>query len=109
LMDVAYQNKRYGLKHLSVTVQDEGQIQEINEAEAGFRLASIARAQPVPVAVRPREAAATPASVVKPKTSRPHRAKSKRGSKPQAATPSPTPPQPTPRLSLLARIRSWMS
>jgi hypothetical protein len=113
LMDVAYQNKRYDLKHLSITVQDEGQIQEINEAEAGFRLASIARAQPVPAPApgpaRPREAVATPASVVKPKTSRPHRAKSKRGSKPQAVTPSPTPPQPTPRLSLLARIRSWMS
>jgi hypothetical protein len=109
LMDVAYQNKRYGLKHLSITVHDEGQIQEINEAEAGFRLASIARAQALPIPAAPRQAVASPASVVKPKTARPVRSKPKRGSKPQAATKSPTPPQPAPRLSLLARIRSWMS
>jgi hypothetical protein len=41
LMDVAYQSKRYGLKHLSITVHEDGQIQQIDEAEAGFRLASI--------------------------------------------------------------------
>jgi hypothetical protein len=46
LMDVPYENKRHGYKHLSVTVQEDGQIQELDEAEAGFRLASISRAVP---------------------------------------------------------------
>jgi len=40
LMDVPYENKRYGYKHLSITVQEDGQIQQLTEAEAGFRLAS---------------------------------------------------------------------
>ena len=40
LMDVPYETKRY--KHLSITVQEDGQIQQLDEAEAGFRLASIA-------------------------------------------------------------------
>jgi hypothetical protein len=40
-MDVPYENKRYGHKHLSITVHDDGQIQPLDEAEAGFRLASI--------------------------------------------------------------------
>ena len=42
LMDVPYENKRYGHKHLSITVHEDGQIQPLDEAEAGFRLASIA-------------------------------------------------------------------
>jgi len=46
LMDVPYENKRHGYKHLSVTVQDDGQIQQLDEAEAGFRLASISHAMP---------------------------------------------------------------
>jgi hypothetical protein len=41
-MEVPYENKRHGYKHLSITVQEDGQIQHIDEAEAGFRLASIA-------------------------------------------------------------------
>ena len=36
LIDVPYENKRYGHKHLSITVQEDGQIQELNETEAGF-------------------------------------------------------------------------
>ena len=44
LIDVPYENKRHGYKHLSITVQEDGQIQELDEAEAGFRLASIATA-----------------------------------------------------------------
>jgi hypothetical protein len=43
-MDVPYESKRY--KHVSITVQDDGQIQQIDEAEAGFRLASISKAPP---------------------------------------------------------------
>jgi len=110
LMDVAYQNKRYGLKHLSITVHDEGQIQQISEAEAGFRLARIARAEPAPGAVHRPEAVAAPASVVKPKMSRPRRTKSKRGGRPQVVTSSPTAPQPAAPLAsrLLARIRNWI-
>jgi hypothetical protein len=46
LMEVPFQSKRRNYKHLSVTVQDEGQIQEIDEAEAGFRLASSTKPSP---------------------------------------------------------------
>ena len=110
LMDVAYQNKRYGLKHLSITVHDDGQIQEIKEAEAGFRLASIAKAEPAPSPSRPGRAAAGPSTVAKPKTSRPRSYKSKRSAKPQTIAPSPAAPQRTALLSsrLLARIRGWL-
>src|SRR5260370_16467008 len=34
-------------KHLSITVQEDGQIQQLSETEAGFRLASISTA-PLP-------------------------------------------------------------
>jgi len=44
LMDVPYETKLY--KHLSITVQEEGQIQWLDDAQAGFRLASIAMAPP---------------------------------------------------------------
>src|SRR5438874_1491024 len=47
LMDVPYENKRYGHKHLSITVQEDGQIQQLSETEAGSRLASISTA-PLP-------------------------------------------------------------
>jgi len=46
LMDVPYENKRYGHKHLSITVQEDGQIQQLSETEAGLRLASISTAPP---------------------------------------------------------------
>src|SRR6267143_1183442 len=46
LIDVPYENKRYGHKHLSITVQDDGQIQQLGETEAGLRLASISTAPP---------------------------------------------------------------
>ena len=109
LMDVAYQNKRYGLKHLSITVHDEGQIQEIDEAQAGFRLASIAKARPASSPGHPGGAVAAPAAVTKP-PSRPRRTRSKRAGQPQAVAPSPTASQQTGPLSwrLLARIRSWI-
>jgi hypothetical protein len=44
LMDVPYESKRYGYKHLSITVHEDGQMQQLDEAEAGFRLASISNA-----------------------------------------------------------------
>jgi hypothetical protein len=108
LMDVAYQNKRYGLKHLSITVHDDGQIQEIDEAQAGFRLASIAKSRPAPSPSHPGGAVAAPAAVTKPRTPRPRRTRSKRAGQPQAVAPSPTASQQTGPLSLLARIRSWI-
>jgi hypothetical protein len=110
LMDVAYQNKRYGLKHLSITVHDDGQIQEIDEAQAGFRLASIAKTRPAPSSGRPGGAVAAPAALAKPGASRPRRTRSKRAVQPQPVAPSPAASQRTGRLSwrLLARIRSWI-
>jgi hypothetical protein len=110
LMDVAYQNKRYGLKHLSITVHDEGQIQELDEAQAGFRLASIAKAAPASGSGRPGGAVAAPAAVTKPRTSRPRRTRSQRAGQPQAVAPSPTASQRTGPLPwrLLARIRGWI-
>ncbi len=51
-----------GHKQLSITVQDDGQIQEIDEAEAGFRLASIAKPQPPPAQKAPRPSRAGPAA-----------------------------------------------
>ena len=109
LMDVAYENKRYGHKHLSITVHEDGQIQEIDEAQAGFRLASIAKARPASSPGHPGGAVAAPAAVTKP-PSRPRRTRSKRAGQPQAVAPSPTASQQTGPLSwrLLARIRSWI-
>lgn len=46
LMEVPYESKRYGHKHLSITVQEDGQLQQIDETEAGLRLASAASAAP---------------------------------------------------------------
>jgi hypothetical protein len=109
LMDVAYQNKRYGLKHLSVTVHDEGQILQIDEAEAGFRLASIAKT-PTRTPALPSAAAAMPVAVGKPKASRTTRSKSKFAGQPQAVAPGPATPRRTAPWSwpLLATIRRWL-
>jgi hypothetical protein len=84
LMDV-HETKRY--KHLSITVQEEGQIQWLDDAQAGFRLASITTAS------RPRErgvtgaasfgspVAASPPAAAKPKTLRPRSQGTARGHK----------------------------
>jgi hypothetical protein len=94
LVDVPYETKLY--KHLSITVQEEGQIQWLDEAQAGHRLASIATASP------PRDrnsgavssgapVAAAPAVAAKPKRARGQGAArgKKRASRRQPA-PSPT-------------------
>lgn len=94
LVDVPYETKLY--KHLSITVQEEGQIQWLDEAQAGHRLASIATAPP------PRDrnsgavssaapVAAAPAVAAKPKRARGQGAArgKKRASRPQP-TPTPT-------------------
>jgi hypothetical protein len=43
LMDPPYDSKKYGYRHLSVTVEKDGQIQFLDEAQARFRLASIGK------------------------------------------------------------------
>jgi len=85
LMDVPYETKLY--KHLSITVQDEGQIQWLNDAQAGFRLASIAMAPPprdrglTGAASSGSPVAASPAAAAKPKTLRPRSQGTARGHK----------------------------
>src|SRR6266700_1739626 len=75
LMDVPYETKLY--KHLSITVQEEGQIQWLDDAQAGFRLASIAMAPPsrdrglMGAASSASPVAASPPAAAKPKTLRP--------------------------------------
>src|SRR6266567_1777696 len=75
LMDVPYETKLY--KHLSITVQEEGQIQWLDDAQAGFRLASIAMAPPphdrglTGAASSASPVAASPPAAAKPKTLRP--------------------------------------
>src|SRR6266702_2330244 len=75
LMDVPYETKLY--KHLSITVQEEGQIQWLDDAQAGFRLASIAMAPPprdrglTGAASTASPVAASPPAAAKPKTLRP--------------------------------------
>jgi hypothetical protein len=120
LMDVPYETKLY--KHLSITVQEEGQIQWLDDAQAGFRLASIAMAPP------PRDrgstgavssgspVAASPPAAAKPKTLRPRSQGTGRGHKragrqqPIPATAIAVPAQQaiqSPR-RLLAAIPQWM-
>jgi hypothetical protein len=138
LIDVPQENKRSGHTHLSITVQDDGQIQELNETEAGLRLASISTAPPSrgvtqgaapakPAAAAPAAAAAKPASL-KSKTLKPASPKSKgiksksppsRGSstarsQAPAGRPAPVPAatsvqQAAQSSGLLAWIRRWMS
>jgi hypothetical protein len=99
LMDVPYENKRYGYKHLSITVQEDGQMQQLDEAEAGFRLAGIARApqtpaaQPAPAPPQAPPPAPTPAvTTAKPKAGRPRRPKQAAPAQPAAVASAPVAP-----------------
>jgi hypothetical protein len=84
LMDV-HETKRY--KHLSITVQEEGQIQWLDDAQAGFRLASITTASPTRDRVLTGAAssgspvAASSPAAAKPKTLRPRSQGTARGPK----------------------------
>jgi len=84
LMDV-HETKRY--RHLSITVQEDGQIQWLDESQAGFRLASIVMAPPPRDRVSTGAAssgspvAAPPAAAAKPKTLRPRSQGTARGHK----------------------------
>ncbi len=94
LMDVPYETKLY--KHLSITVQEEGQIQWLDDAQAGFRLASIAMAPPprdrglTGVASSASPVAASPSAAAKPKALRPRSQGTARGHK-RAGPQSPIP------------------
>src|SRR5438105_2918191 len=118
LMDVPYETKRY--RHLSITVQEDGQIQWLDEAQAGFRLASIAMAPPphhrgLTGAASGRPVAAPPAATAKPKTLRSRSQGTARGHKrgrqqPIPATTIAVPAQQgtqSPR-RFLAAILPWM-
>jgi hypothetical protein len=120
LMDVPYETKLY--KHLSITVQEEGQIQWLDDAQAGFRLASIAMAPPprdrglTGAASAASPVAASPPAAAKPKTLRPRSQGTGRGHKragrqqPIPATAIAVPAQQaiqSPR-RLLAAIPQWM-
>src|SRR5262249_20043066 len=100
LMDVPLEGKRKRHQHLSITVQEEGQIQQIDEAEAGVSLGRIAAAPPHPAAHRSGRSAATapPASSGKSGGSRKRAAAGgKRSSRRQTApTPTTAPAQPAP-------------
>jgi hypothetical protein len=47
LLDPPYESKKYGYSHLSITVEEDGQIQQLDEAQARFRLASIGKPTPL--------------------------------------------------------------
>jgi hypothetical protein len=88
LLDVPYESKRHGHKHLSITVQEDGQIQRLDEAEAGFRLASIStaphsrnRGSPGAAAAGSPTTAAPPAPTARSKSARSRAAGRARGSK----------------------------
>jgi hypothetical protein len=84
LMDV-HETKRY--RHLSITVQEDGQIQWLDEAQAGFRLAGIVMAPPprdrvsTGAASSGSRVAVPPAAAAKPKTLRPRSQGTARGHK----------------------------
>jgi hypothetical protein len=131
LIDVPYENKRYGHKHLSITVQEDGQILQLSETEAGFRMASMSAAPPPrdrgvaqgaasgnPAATAPAAAAAKPKSrkpkSLKPKSPKPKSLGSRtaRSHKPAgSSTPAvaaTTVQQGTQSQRLLAWIRRWV-
>src|SRR5262249_36697445 len=76
LVDVPYETKLY--KHLSITVHEEGQIQWLDEAQAGHRLASIATASPPRDRNSGAAASATPFAAA-PAAAKPKRARSQGG------------------------------
>jgi hypothetical protein len=113
LIDVPYENKRYGHKHLSITVQDDGQIVQLSEAEAGFRLASSSTAPPprgmthaatsgVPAASAPTAVAAKPKRPPSPSKRTARSPKPVRRQKPPLAPPS------VPQAAQSGRLLNWI-
>src|SRR5262249_10827601 len=107
LMEV--QSKRQTSQHLSITLQDEGQIQKIDEAEAGFRLASVVTSMPSSPKA-PRAARAGSAGPRRGARSRAGAAAGKAAARqqpPAGTTPLVQQPAPSPR-RLRARVPGWM-
>jgi hypothetical protein len=133
LIDVPYENKRSGHKHLSITVLEDGQIQQLSETEAGFRLASMSAAPPprsrsaepaavpatppakAPAAAPPSKPARAPATAkatkAKPKSVLSRGSRKARSPKSAASSTPPSPPAPQPPQSrgLLDWLWRWMS
>jgi hypothetical protein len=133
LIDVPHEYKRS--KHLSITVQEDGQIQQLSETEAGLRLASMSTAAPprshsaasaaapatspakAPAAAPPSKPAKAPAAAkatkAKPKSvlsPGPRKARSpKSAGQPSPTPPSPPAPQTTQSRGLLDWLWRWMS
>lgn len=101
LIDMPYESKRYGYKHLSITVQEDGQIQQLDETQAGFRLASVKALPPAPAAP---PAPAPAATTAKPTGSRPRRPKPAAPAQPVWAVPPAASPAAAPQAA--ARV-SW--
>jgi hypothetical protein len=112
LMEVPYESKRYGHKHLSISVQEDGQIQQIDETEAGLRLASAASAAPprdpaVASTTGSNVAPAAPVAVTAKATSPARRQRSKpAGRKPRPA-PAPA-PQARAAAHPLSKVPRWI-
>ncbi|MEN3381218.1 MAG: hypothetical protein V7608_1262 [Hyphomicrobiales bacterium] len=105
LIDMPYESKRYGYKHLSITVQEDGQIQQLDETQAGFRLASVKALPPAPAAP---PAPAPAATTAKPTGSRPRRPKPAAPAQPVWAVPPAASPAAAPRAAVQAAARvSW--
>src|SRR5262245_10655980 len=102
-MDVPYESKRYGHKHLSITVQEDGQIKQHDEAEAGFRLSSISKAP------SPRDHGLPGAALSgTPATARPSaRGRKRAGRRQAAAAAAPQGAARSPR-RVSVRIRRWI-
>jgi hypothetical protein len=131
LIDVPQENKRSGHKHLSITVQEDGQIQQLSETEAGFRLASMSTAPPprnlgavsptasavTPAVASPAQPAKAPAvaktTKAKPKSALPRGSRKARSSKAAGSAtstpPTPSVPQATQSKGLLDWLRRWIS
>src|SRR6266852_2426553 len=110
LIDVPYESKRHGHKHLSITVQEDGQIQQLDEAEAGFRLASISTAPSPPGspgAASPGRAVAAPSSAAT-KTMKRKRAGGRTPPAAAATAQQAAAPRPIAPRRLLARMHRWM-
>jgi hypothetical protein len=105
LMEVPYENKRQGYKHLSITVQEDGQIQHIDEAEAGFRLASIATA-PGSAGSSGTMVRSQPVNATKPKALRSRAQAGRRSATPAAPARGRAAPS-SPRRAWIRRLR-WL-
>lgn len=106
LIDMPYESKRYGYKHLSITVQEDGQIQQLDETQAGFRLASVKALPPAPAAP---PAPAPAATTAKPTGSRPRRPKPAAPAQPVWAVPPAASPAAAPQAAVpqAAERVSW--